>query len=493
MFKSVIIAVLVYFAFTCTTITAATITKSTEDVLISVDELNTDYQILVDTFNEVYSGLLRMQTTKEYEIALSTLKKQFSKPLNHQQAYLALTEFAASQQCSHTHTNPYNQNDFIKSVTSEANDKLPITVKRIAGEYFVEFNASNERTIKKGWQVLSLNGVAIEQVMSSLRRYVASDAMNPHKIENQLAYSFDKKYRWFDVLLPLVLPPQKGKYRLVFRAPDETTQYTFELNAISAKHRDERIAHRYDKQKQNYDQSWHYELAGDAAILTLSTFATYKMKLDWKQFLDDAFAYFAAGSAKKLIIDIRGNAGGMYDVAEYLYSKIYTTPITIENFTPKVRYQNVAENLKPYLKTWNPAIYDLSGFIGEKKGDRYLVNEETNKTYPGIGDTHFDDVIILVDESNSSATFLMARALKQAKRATLIGAPLGGSLLGSNGGQMFFLKLPHTQVSIDIPVIGYFPASSVEESILMPDIIVDTRFEDWMEGIDKELETALAL
>ena len=57
----------------------------------------------------------------------------------------------------------------------------------------------------------------------------------------------------------------------------------------------------------------------------------------------------------------------------------------------------------------------------------------------------------------------------------IIGEPTGGNLRGINGGAMFFLTLPNTQIEVDIPLFASFPKdvdlSTVPNRGVVPDAI----------------------
>ncbi len=77
--------------------------------------------------------------------------------------------------------------------------------------------------------------------------------------------------------------------------------------------------------------------------------------------------------------------------------------------------------------------------------------------------------------------------------ATIIGSETGGYRKGTNGGQLFFLWLPHSKIEIDIPLIGYYPLTEQSDRGLLPDILVTPTLEDLLSKKDKELEKALAI
>lgn len=485
--------------------------------IISSDAFEQDIDILEQTLLNLHPGVNRYQSQEQVSRMLDALRNQNGE-ISTTEAYLKLSEFTTSLKCSHTHTNPWNQNKDIKGLTSEASNKLPFTLKSFGDRHFIEYSALDMDELVKGTEVLAINGVPINKIMQELGKRVPADGDNPAKVFDQLRYQPGQKYHWFDVLFPLVYSPklddskQSGmtgnwQYTVTIglfkdKSSDgiqsESFTKTLTLPAMSAQERDVILAQKHRFTPKTDEEKWRSEtLPGKTAYLKLETFATYKMSMDWKAHLDAQFEKFAKAKAEKLIIDIRGNEGGMYDVAEYLYPFIIKRPLTISNFEERARYKKVPESLRPYLKTWNPDIYDVSAMLGDQQietsaGKFWQLSSSKDKTYQPNGKNNFKQVVVLTDSANSSATFIMSRALRQSGQATLVGELLGGNAKGQNGGQMFFLKLPNTQISIDIPLIGFFDDSATS-SHLTPDIEVTNGYEDWLKGEDKILQTAMDL
>jgi C-terminal processing protease CtpA/Prc len=96
---------------------------------------------------------------------------------------------------------------------------------------------------------------------------------------------------------------------------------------------------------------------------------------------------------------------------------------------------------------------------------------------------------VLIDANNSSATFQFAQTVQQNKLGTLIGQPTGGNQRGINGGAFFFLRLPKTQIEMDLPLIGNFSSSPQPDAGLAPDILVTPTLQDIIEGRDVEMAT----
>jgi C-terminal processing protease CtpA/Prc len=101
-------------------------------------------------------------------------------------------------------------------------------------------------------------------------------------------------------------------------------------------------------------------------------------------------------------------------------------------------------------------------------------------------------VVMLIGPQNSSAGFLIAREMKASGAALLIGRPTGGNQRGLNGGQLAWITLPASKVSVDIPLVAHFAPGNPPDAGVLPDIEVKPSFDDAAAGIDGERAEALA-
>jgi len=96
-------------------------------------------------------------------------------------------------------------------------------------------------------------------------------------------------------------------------------------------------------------------------------------------------------------------------------------------------------------------------------------------------------VFLLIDATNSSATFQFAQAVKAHHLGTLVGEPTGGSQQGINGGAFFFLRLPHSGIEMDLPLIGTIPARPAPDAGVATDILMKRTAPDIAAGRDAGL------
>jgi hypothetical protein len=255
------------------------------------------------------------------------------------------------------------------------------------------------------------------------------------------------------------------------------------------------------------------------ALLKMPNWVAYKTKWDWQGATHGMFDKLVAGGVTGLIIDLRGNEGGS-DVGSLILSRLIEAPAGAEgvpspDFARFARYTQVPDGLRGVLDTWDDSFYDRRAQLGAR-ADLAAHTGLLHAGHTGGFWTFKDDagpemlraraprfagrVAVLVDASNSSATFMFARACRALGVARLIGEPTGGNMRGINGGAYFFLRLPGSGVSIDVPQIGYFPREAVQpvagepwpDAGVEPHEWVGVTVEDVVSGRDAVMEAARA-
>lgn len=466
----------------------ATVYKET----IPIDELQKDFEVLKKVLQNYHPGLYRYQDEATIEDHFNKLQLELNRTLSTKEFYLILSRFTAQLKCGHTFCSYYNQNKNIQERIFNLDDKVPFTFSLFEKQMFIEKNLSEEN-FAEGSQIISINAIPVSLIIDSLLLYSKGDGNNDGKRLIDLELTGLGEYEAFDIYFPLLFPPNNSTYELEIKSNGEKTHEKFKVRSMARAERLNLIEKKYGPQLKTYDDLWNFEVLNDkTALLQLGTFVTDKLTIDWRQFLSNAFDEVKSKSITNLIIDIRGNEGGDDEVNRVLANHLASKPIKFPAFQQLLTYEKVSDELRPYLKTWDKGFYDRTGklmnldngFYTWKKNRSSMVIKQKKKAYDG-------KLYLLVNAANSSATFFLATALQQNKIATIIGSQTGGNRKGTNGGNLFFLRLPNSKIEIDVPLIGYYPLTEQPDQGLTPDIIVERTLADIKSKKDVVLEKAL--
>lgn len=458
--------------------------------MINIDEVDnfTPAQLLADlaiakeTIMNIHPGVTRYLDEMQLAQLFSQTKQQLSQPQSVKDAYLIFSKLAATLQCGHTHTGIYNQSALIDQLTLAPANKLPLLFQNIDNRWFITHNLSDKSIIRPGTEIIAINNMAVKTISQQLRSFLSADGNNPAQLKYLTQLLPTTSYQLFDAYFPLLFNPNNQHYKLTLRLPNSSREVIIDVVALTLKEREQALLNLEPTLADN-TSSWQYRtLANNTVYLKLGSFATYNMEFDWRAFYAQAFTDIAQTQAQHLIIDIRGNGGGsdetMLQLGEYLSGSLNKQL----PFITKRSNIEISDNIKPYLKTWD--------------------NELFTQAQPSIPilekvQTPFDgEVWLLVDGANSSATFMMAKQYQDAGIATIIGSPTGGNVNGINGGGMFFMVLPNTQIEIDIPIYQYLPVDDIVDPQntqgVIPDVLIKPTVADIITAQDGVLKRVLA-
>ncbi len=468
-------------------VSAVAATPPTDSNALSEAHAQQDVRVLVSALKALHPGLNKYNTSAQTEAAFTRFETRGKAARTVTELYLAASELAAAIRCGHTFANPLNQGGAVKHALLEAPNKLPFHLTFVASRALVIASATPE--LAAGDEVVSINGTPVAQIITQMMPYLRADGASDGKRVVQLNHDrFGGSS--MDLVWPLLSPPASGRYS-VGRRRGEGDVSIVSVEAVSLGVRAAAI------KKQGIvepSEAWTFKIENGVAVLTLPTFSFWREKFDWAAYLDERFAQMHAERVSHLIIDIRASEGGDGAINRAILSHLLRAPYTWPASQAIVKYERAPYALVKYLDTWNFDFFDRTGRVEKAAdGQRYIFTSArkpeptiTPKPQPFNGKTY-----LLVGPENSSATFLLALLAQQSGAATLIGQNTGGNLRGLNGGELAWVTLPHSGVSVDIPLISSEPLAPQPDASVMPDIVVPQSFAARAAGRDVEMEAAL--
>jgi hypothetical protein len=476
--------------------------------VISALDLQADFAVFKRAYEELHPGLYRYNTKRELAAHFRTLQRALDHNQSRSDAYLAFATFLTRLQCGHSYPNFYNQTDEIARALFQQKNRLPFHFRWLDKRMIITRNLTANPQLERGTEVLTINGVRVKRVLERLMTVSRADGANDDKRRSNLEVRGEDQYEAFDIYYPILYPPSSDRFSLRVRPGSRGDSVAVEVEALTY---EQRLApHRAQIEALRGDSPlWQLQFLADrTAVLRMGTWEMYNSKWDWKAFLDQACEQILATNSPNLIIDLRGNEGGL-SVGDVLLAKLARTDLHFPGeFERWVRYRKIPEDLRPYLDTWDKSFRDWGtnavdphdGFFRLTKYD----DDSTQKVIKASPNPFRGRTFVLIDAANSSATFEFARQVKESRLALLVGQPTGGNQRGINGGAFFFLRLPESHLECDIPLIGAYPPEvrpcngetpKMKEANagIMPDIRVKPRIEEIRNGADTEMRVVWEL
>ncbi len=472
---------------------------SKEQIVKSADLL-ADLAILRQAYEELHPGLYRYNSKSEMDAKFARLQAEFSRDRTLQDAYLALSIFAAQIRCGHTYANFFNQKKSVAAALFEGQNRVPFYFRWLDGKMIVTRDFTGQHNLPRGTQILSINGIPAGAILRKLMTIARADGSNDAKRIAYLAVTGDSFYEAFDLYFPMFFPQKSATLQLQVQKPGAPDPQTLELPALTFQQRIAPIKTR-EESRNGGDEAifeWKY-LPDGSAYLRMPNWAMFNSKWDWKTWLNARLDELSRKNPPALIIDLRGNEGGN-DVGDEILKRLVRQDLKLSAFRRLVRYRDTPAELNPYLDTWDPSFKSWGAAAVELPQpwptappvhyfalNKYDDDASGNEIIPAAGLPYRGKVFVLIDANNSSATFQFAKIVQENKLGTLVGQPTGGNQRGINGGAFFFLRLPHSQLEIDLPLIATFPPTPQPDAGLTPDILVTPTIEDITAGRDAEL------
>jgi len=450
-------------------------------------DVSGDIVILREAYESLHPGLYRYATPRQMNARFDALARAWSRPQTRAQAYLSLSRFLATVKCGHTYANFYNQSDAVQAELFDAQRLLPFHFTWIGGRMVALTNQSSDPRLERGAEIISVNGRSTQSILRSLMPYARADGNNDAKRSALLEVRGFDRYETFDIFYGLVHQPG-ASVRLRARPPGSSRAETFDVATIDLQTRRSLLV----GEAEGSGPVWTLTYPRPrAALLTMPNWALYDSEWDWRGFLDQSFAEIAARGVTKLIVDVRGNEGGL-DCGDFVAARLTDTPIAREGYARRTRYRQTPERLNQYLDTWDRSFRDWGDDAVARDDGFYDLRGDTEvDQIEPIGPRFRGAVDVLIDSQNSSATFQFANCIKSNRLGRLIGAPTGGNQRGINGGGFFFLRLPASGLEADLPLIARFPLTPKPDAGIDPDVAIALTRDDIAAGRDAALEFAL--
>jgi hypothetical protein len=454
-----------------------------------------DARLLAYAYRTLHPGLLRYAGAAEWEARFDALDATLSRPQTLAGAYLAFARITAAVRCGHSYPNFYNQSDAIRTALFSRRDKLPFLFRWI-GERMIVTRDLSAAGLSPGTEIHTIEGTDVRLLLRSLMPLARADGHNDAKRRQILAVNAVDRFQAFDIYLPMQWPTllARGRVRILATDPGGVSR-RLEMPLMVPAEREAALPSVHQKPKDAILWSIEHK-PGAIACLSMPSWSVYNSSWDWRAWLEAQLDTIASDGTRALIIDLRGNEGGL-DCGNAILARLVDRDVALVGSARRVRAPRVPDDLRPHVDTWDTSIYDWGDrATGPRPDGLFDLIERAGDangamTIKPAGKRFRGKLIVLTDASNSSATFGFVQHLKINGLATIVGETTGGNRRGINGGAFLFLRLPTSGIEVDIPLIGYFPPNVQPDAGILPDLRVKDSPADIASEFDRTMAVAL--
>jgi hypothetical protein len=224
----------------------------------------------------------------------------------------------------------------------------------------------------------------------------------------------------------------------------------------------------------------------DVAIMKIHAFYPLSENDNYKEFLKESFRQIHTNNTEHLILDLRNNEGGNDRWGALLYS--YLTDKKFRYYK-ELQLSGLKYTTEPYLQ--KPKFFGLLKLLVRKKDGKYYWTKHKNlKIQKPQKDVYKGAVYVLLNGNSFSVTSEFAAIAKSNRRAIFFGQESGGTYEGNNSGTFAFVNLPHSKLTLAIPLMAYY-LDVKSENPMDRGILPDYPIEPVLSNTDNEMNYVL--
>lgn len=461
-------------------------------VMLTAAQATADVAMMRRALEEAHPGLYRYIPKSSIDGAFQRLEQRAAQPISDVALYGEISLLLGTIRCDHTKA------EFSEALTQyrqENPSHLPFRFKLFDGRMFVFSSDPAQPALKRGTEILSINGVLIGEIINRLLPAISVDGFTDPSRLTKLEADSDLMGSDFDQFYPVFFG-FTPTYQLTLRPPSATANKTVTLNAIPFKNWIN-LAWPAATHRGEFYKSVSFKMAGNSAFLKVDTFVNYRNPVDVDAFYGAFFKSMKERKTEYLILDLRENGGGSSDatlgLATYLLDKpfVWNKPI----WQKAIRFGDWTKQ----VQTWGDPkeIFEppVENFTQRADGwFEHITGSNTPEQLPmAVSPDRFTGkVLVLTSPINGSGSTMLIAKLKDAKRITTVGVATGGSAEGPTAGRLFFLKLPAS--GIVVRIANYWNRMNIDTFVqgkgVAADVEIRPTLADFLAGKDTVMDAA---
>lgn len=380
---------------------------------------------------------------------LDRLRQTLSNEVSILEQFKAYSRLISDIGCGHTQIHP-NKRVYRAWLTERA--ALPFDYYLVGKRLFINHLdekdkrdiIENNPKLKKsalhqdGTEIISINGKRVEEMMDSIGELLSSD-------EDHSSFKYFQAKHFFEFYRHLADPLMMDSIEIIYLKNSDTIVERVMPGAAPVHSINKRIfQYQSDRLEMEANMGTFRIIKNKYGYFRFKSFVSSSGSA-YNAFLEESFSKLKEEGIDHLVIDLRGNTGGVmqYDLVSYftgpnvgLGSYVVSKPSNGK--TDKGIKKMNGMYLRHILLSKRQEQEIRSGRFSD--GRVLSPDVDTNLLFTG-------QVVVITDEGTFSSAAMLASHLKTLCNAKIVGRTAGGSFYGGNSGTLI-VKLPSSGLSV---------------------------------------------
>lgn len=431
------------------------------------------------TILESKEGTLDMHLSSDsISFYLDQLQLDLSDDKSDLEEFKLYSEMIARLDCGHTQVlnNRRIQAEWLREQKSLPIDLYLIDRHLVVGKIIPDDYENTVRdnnpsggasVIPVGSEILTIDNRTVPEMIEGMGKYLSGD-------EGAIGFKYYQASELFEFYRHLAFPLNKDSVEVTYITPESDTLTKFLQPGKAPIHSmNRRLMKASEKYISDEGNMGKFKIVNDEyGYFRFTTFAQ-SSGVEYEEFLRESFEKLKRNNIDQLVIDLRGNTGGVmqYDFIKYFVGD----GVNIGRYVIAKPFKGLDNK---YVKKMNmPFIrYAFLSWSQKRSVREGTFNNGTVYTDPVDEDLRYKGkVAVITDEGTFSSAAILACHLKTLAQAKIVGRPAGGSFYAGNAGTLL-VKLPESGLLISVnPNTFYSHLTPVDDPLTIrePDAYVD--------------------
>jgi len=330
---------------------------------------------------------------------------------------------------------------------------------------------------EEGSEILSIDNRTVDQMMSHMGKYISSD-------EGTMDFKYYQASQMFDFYRHLAIPYTQDSVLVEYVTPNKDTLESYFNTGVAPVYSiNDRLSEISSEYYSSEDDHGKFKIVrNDFGYFRFKSF-TSSMGREYEYFLKQAFTKLNDQHIDKLIVDLRGNTGGVmqYSFMKYMVGEgVNLGKYVIEKPNDRYNRKHVSKVNIHYLR------HTLMSMQQRRRKESGLFNEGIQETESVDTSLIYNgQVIVITDEGTFSSAAMLACHLKTMKKAKIVGRTAGGSFYAGNAGTLL-ARLPQSGFLLAINPNTFYshlerdddPREIKEPDLYLDPFIIDKKEQD---------------